>query len=499
VSRKLAALAVCLLALVLPSAAAALENDIGRIAYTSDRTGNDEIFSARVDGFGEENLTNDPAVDQSPAWSADGSRIAFASDRSGRMDLWVMNWDGSNQHQVTSGDPSSSDLEPTWSPDGKQLVFASSRGDGSWHLWTVDLADGSVRQLTPGWGTQPSWSPDGTRIAYAGLGEIRVVHADGSDDHELTYCSCTGPAGSPAWSRDGGFLVFGRYDDDWQATNARQLYYVDAHGGEGIPLTSGAYYNDHPAFSPGGSMLLFQRQQGVFGNPELYYMSLSDLTPYPSVTGPGRNFVPSWGPTFTLAPPQDDTPPTITIRKPTVYGTDQMDVYTVGQVVLADYECSDAGSGVRHCVGPVADGDPIDTRFPGTYEFLVFAADQAGNPVYKSARYRVVYPFEGFAAPVENGAVNDLRAGSGAPLKFSLGADYGLDVVTNAEQRQIDCASRAPIGAAAPASGTLSYNANLGRYLYDWTSQKAWAGTCRAVTLALRDGTRHEADFRLVK
>ena len=499
-SRKPAALAVCLLALLLPSSASALESDIGRIAYTTDRTGDYEIFSARVDGFGEENLTNDPGVDQSPALSADGSRIAFVSDRAGRMDLWVMNWDGSDQHQVTSGDPSSSDFEPAWSPDGRQLVFSSSRGDGSWHLWTVDLADGSLRQLAAGWGTQPSWSPDGARIAYSGLSEIRVVNADGSDDHQLTYCACTASAGSAAWSRDGSFLVFGRYDEDWQSTNARQLYYVAAHGGEGLPLTSGSFYNDHPTFSPGGSMLLFQRQQGAFLSPELYYMSLSDLTPYPSVTGPGRNFLPSWGPTAAPPPPPtDDTPPTIAIRRPTSEGTDRLDVYTVGQVVLADYECADSGSGVRHCMGPVEDGSQIDTRFPGTFEFSVFAADQAGNPVYKSARYRVVYPFSGFAAPVDGGALNELRAGSGLPLKFSLGGDYGVDVVTAVEQGQIDCASRTPTGPAAPTSGTLAYNANLGRYLYDWSTEKSWAGTCRRVTLSLRDGTRHEADFRLVK
>jgi hypothetical protein len=228
-------------------------------------------------------------------------------------------------------------------------------------------------------------------------------------------------------------------------------------------------------------------------------MSLSDLTPYPSVTGPGRNFVPSWGPTFTPPPPADGTAPTITIRKPTSSGTDQPDVYTVGQVVLADYECSDSGSGVRHCDGPVADGDPIDTHAPGTFEFRVFAADQAGNPAYRSAWYRVVYPFSGFAAPVANGALNDLRAGDSVPLKFSLGGAYGLDVVTDAAQRQIDCASGAPLGAASAAGGALTYNATQTRYLYNWSSQKAAAGTCRSVTLTLRDGTRHEADFRLLK
>jgi hypothetical protein len=85
------------------------------------------------------------------------------------------------------------------------------------------------------------------------------------------------------------------------------------------------------------------------------------------------------------------------------------------------------------------------------------------------------------------------------PLKFSLGADYGLDVVTSATQQQEDCDSGQLLGAAAPASGTLTYNASQARYLYDWSSDKSWSGTCRAVTLTLRDGTSHRADFHVTK
>jgi Tol biopolymer transport system component len=502
VPRKLAAVLLVLLAL--PSSAAAATNDIGRIAYTTDRDGNNEIYAARVDGDGETNLTNNPATDQSPAWSADGSKIAFVSDRNGRMDLWVMNWDGSDQHKVTDGNPSSSDADPAWSPDGTSIAFASSRPWGdAWHVWVLDVATGSVRQLTGGWGVSPSWSPDGTRLTFDGGGVIHVIDADGRSDVQITPPGLP-PAGSPVWTPWGGDIVFGRYDDDWQTTNVRQLYIQSLYGGDAVPVTSGPYYHDHASFSPDWSFMVFQRQEGVFGSPELHYMRLSESVAYPSVTGPGRNFVPSWGLTYAAPPPPtppvpDTTPPTITIRVPTASGTDRIGVYTVGQVVPADYECADTDSGVRHCMGPVENGSPIDTRFPGTHEFRVFAADQAGNPVYRSAWYRVVYPFHGFAAPVVNGELNELRAGFGVPLKFSLGGAYGLEVVTTVEQQRIDCASRMPLEIAAPATGTLTYNASLDRYLYDWTTQKTWAGTCRSVTLSLRDGTRHAADFRLVK
>src|SRR5919202_3284092 len=77
VPAKLTALLLVLLALPAPAGAATPMNDIGRIAFTSDRDGNNEIYSARVDGDGQMNATNDPATDQSPAVSADGAKIAF--------------------------------------------------------------------------------------------------------------------------------------------------------------------------------------------------------------------------------------------------------------------------------------------------------------------------------------------------------------------------------------------------------------------------------------
>lgn len=485
--RKLAALCLCLLAFPSPVGA----TDFGRLAFTTDRDGNNEIYSALIDGWGPTNLSNNPAVDQLPAWSADGSRIAFVSDRDGRMDIWVMNWDGSDQHRITSGDSSSSDSHPTWSPDGGKIAFSSSRS-GSWSLWVVDLGDGSLMQLTSGWGVSPAWSPNGSRIAYDGGGEIRVVDASGGNDHQVTFCVCTGPAGSPAWSPDGSWIYFGRYDEDWQATNVRQLYIMPADGGASFPVTSGAYFYDHPTLGPPGVML-FQRQEGASGNPEIYLMA--GTTTYPSVTGPGRNFAPAWGPTF--RPPPDTTPPTITITRPTA-NTDRIDVYTVGQVVLANYTCTDTESGIRHCQGSVPSGEPIDTRFIGTYEFIVFAADQAGNPVYARTRYRVIYPFNGFFAPVTSG-LTDFKAGDGAPMKFSLGADYGLDVLIDATATQIDCATGARTGATIPAAGSFTYNGSLDRYMKVWTTEKSAVGSCFAVELSLRDGTRHEADFRLTK
>jgi hypothetical protein len=60
VLRRLVAVSFCLL--VLPTSAGAAATDYGRIAYTSDRDGNYEIYSSRIDAPGDTNLTTNPAT-----------------------------------------------------------------------------------------------------------------------------------------------------------------------------------------------------------------------------------------------------------------------------------------------------------------------------------------------------------------------------------------------------------------------------------------------------
>ena len=46
------------------------------ILFTSDRTGNWDIFLIQSDGSGQVQLTDAPEVDADPAWSHDGRKIA---------------------------------------------------------------------------------------------------------------------------------------------------------------------------------------------------------------------------------------------------------------------------------------------------------------------------------------------------------------------------------------------------------------------------------------
>lgn len=46
-----------------------------RIAFTSTRDGNALIYVMKADGTGQTNISNDPAADDSPALSPDGTTL----------------------------------------------------------------------------------------------------------------------------------------------------------------------------------------------------------------------------------------------------------------------------------------------------------------------------------------------------------------------------------------------------------------------------------------
>src|SRR5215210_1189024 len=177
--------------------------------------------------------------------------------------------------------------------------------------------------------------------------------------------------------------------------------------------------------------------------------------------------------------------------------------YKLGGILTAGYACSDGGSGVTSCAGPIPDGGNIDTASVGQKTFAVEAADEAGNAASESHTYGVVYDFGGFFSPVDNpGVLNRVQAGSAVPVKFGLSGDQGLDVFAEGYPRsqRITCDSAAPVDDIEQTVGAresgLAYDATADQYSYVWKTSKAWSGTCRQLVVKLNDGTAHRANFR---
>ncbi|MCE8429754.1 MAG: PxKF domain-containing protein [Candidatus Methanoperedens sp.] len=116
------------------------------------------------------------------------------------------------------------------------------------------------------------------------------------------------------------------------------------------------------------------------------------------------------------------------------------------------------------------------------------------------------YIFTGFFQPIDNlPSWNSVKAGSAVPVKFSLDGYQGLDIFTMGypASQQINCDSKAPIDAVnetvTAGSSSLSYNATIDQYNYVWKTDKAWIGSCRKLQVQLKDGTFHNASFKLLK
>ena len=164
-----AAMAAGLLSLAaIEPAGAAFPGTNGKIAFTSTRDGNREIYVMNADGTGQTRLTSSTAIDEAPAFSPDGSRIAFTSGGG----VYVMN--ASESTKTTN-----------------------------------------VNKVQIGSGSHPTFSPDGSRVAFDGGGEILITNADGSGAPTFLTSNVVADDRDPAWSPDGSKIAFnnsgGRY------------------------------------------------------------------------------------------------------------------------------------------------------------------------------------------------------------------------------------------------------------------------------------------------
>ncbi len=147
---------------------AELSSDGKRFQMRLMRRTQDDIVTVGRDGTDWRDVTNDLAFDRYSRWSPDGRKIAFTSDRSGQSEIWIADTDGSNPTQLTSSDRSAEiSTFPVWSPDGTRILFSNPNDS---HI--LDLTQPGphyARKTLP----RPDsgdifvpwdWSPDGQKL-----------------------------------------------------------------------------------------------------------------------------------------------------------------------------------------------------------------------------------------------------------------------------------------------------------------------------------------------
>jgi Tol biopolymer transport system component len=135
-----------------------------RVAFTSSRSGELEVWLADADGSNAVPLTSMGAVPGFPSWSPDGGLVAFHSNPEGQAEVYVIPTAGGRPRNLTSHP--GADTFPSFSRDGRWIYFSSNRTGGNPVIWKVPSSGGDAVRVTNSIGNYASESPDGADIYY---------------------------------------------------------------------------------------------------------------------------------------------------------------------------------------------------------------------------------------------------------------------------------------------------------------------------------------------
>jgi Tol biopolymer transport system component len=285
-----------------------------KIAFRSNRDGNQEIYTMLPDGGSQTNVTNSGVSEKMHVWSPDGTKIAFL--RENDNNLYIMNADGTGVAKVTSDDLQHMHLTNlSWSPDGKRIAFISG-GDFVHYLSVIDADGKNKRRLDEN--NSPYldvvWSPDATKIAFSvgrnfNHSNLYVMNTDASGRTKLTHDEESNVYNrSPAWSPDSRYLAFESNRD-----GNDEIYILSLWLSTGNTVASGTFRlttnpasDVDPVWSPDGEQIAFASNRD--GNFDIYKTTWYNASnPQKLTNSPADDTDPEWQPNGDPYSPTPDT------------------------------------------------------------------------------------------------------------------------------------------------------------------------------------------------
>jgi len=262
--------------------------DRGSVVYQQDRGGDEiyDLYTVAAAGGAPQALTQtDQISETNPHFSADGKLLAFQhkEKQGSSVNLAVMDW---STHQVRllthEKDPKRSWDIVAWSPDGKTLY--ANRGDlhEDVSAWSVDVATGDARELTPHKGNvligASNLSPDGKTLLIgsnekAGYGNVALLDLATLQKSWITDTQWDAQPGS--FSPTGNLFTW-----SLNADGRTSIHFTDAKTHKEVPraIPEGLNYeNGNPTPFASDGRLLFVHQDSTHA-PNFYVLG-SGATP----------------------------------------------------------------------------------------------------------------------------------------------------------------------------------------------------------------------------
>ena len=225
-----------------------------------------DVWIAELDNPKAVRITSTSAVETNPRLSPDGKWIAFSSNRSGNTDVYIVSINGGEPTRLT-WHPSPS-LVQGWTLDGKSVLYASSRDTAPSRfnrLWTVSVERGPSTKLTSQWATSGSYSPDGQQMiidrmrrwdsewrAYRGGQNTPLIILNLNDLSEKLLPNESTTDTQPLWMGD---LIYFLSDRDW-TTNIWSYNVQNGNLNQATNFTG----TDVKWLAGNGKMLAFERE-----------------------------------------------------------------------------------------------------------------------------------------------------------------------------------------------------------------------------------------------